>query len=221
MGVFDKFKKKEGEPQKAKKSRLEKHIKDKAGPKYSLRRDINTSPLIIRSQPDKEARQYITENCNSVNHSHIYPGMMILFEYFKPKTKEELEYYDASPCTIFFGVAKTKQGQRVIGFNIHYYPPKIRRQILNRIFEIYKPIYTKYFSEGITKEIDAFTYKYLMDSLEKAKLNFGVRMYIPELIGKTYAVKPNEWNVAVFTEGWFKKRTREAIMKYWHNFKKN
>ena len=199
--------------------KIKKHIKASAGPKYSLRKDIMTSPLILRSKPDDEARKYITEQCEKGNSDKILPGMMILFEYFEPKTKEELEYYDAGPCTIFFGIVNTKQGKRVLGFNLHYYPPKIRRMVLNRIFEIYKPVYSKYFTEGITKEVDAFTYKYLIDSLEKAKLSFGVRMYIPDLIGKIWSIKPNEWSIAVFTEGWFKKRTREAILKYWKNYK--
>ena len=199
--------------------KIKNHIKAKAGPKYSLKKDILTSPLVVRSRADEEARQYIAEQCDKGNPEKILPGMMIMFEYFEPRTKEELEYYDAGPCTIFSGVVNTKQGKRVLGFNIHYYPPKIRRTVLSRIFEIYKPIYSKYFTEGVTREIDAFEYKYLIDSLEKAKLNFGVRMYIPSLIGKIWSIKPNEWNVAVYTEGWFKKRTREAVMKYWRNYK--
>lgn len=199
--------------------KLKSHIKQQAGAKYSLAKDIKTSPLSILPRADSEARRFITEQCDSANTSKILPGMMILFQYFEPKTKEELEYYDASPCTIFFGVVNTKNGKRVLGFNIHYYPPRIRKKVLDRIFEIYKPVYSKYFTDGITKEIDAFDYKYLIESLEKAKLSFGVRMYIPSLIGKTWTIKPNEWTVAVFTEGWFKKRTRIAVMRYWRNYK--
>lgn len=204
---------------KKKQTRLEKHIKSDASSKYSIKRDIEFSPLRLKSKPDEAARAYITEHCDKVSHSNIVPGMMIMFQYYEPKTKEDIEYYDAFPCTIFFGVVDTKQGKRVLGFNIHYYPPAIRRKIVVRIFEIFKPIYIKYFTKGITHEIDAFDYEYIMESLEKAKLNFGVRMYIPELIGHTYDIKPNQWNVAVYTEGWFKKETRVAIMKYWKDFK--
>ena len=203
----------------AKKSRIAAHIQQKANSKYSLKKDIESSPLKSMSRPSASARKYIMENCEAVAKSKILPGMMIMFRYFEPKNKEELEYYDAWTCTIFFGVVDAKEGKRVLGFNIHYYPTKMRVIILNKIFEIYKPIMVKYFSDGISKEIDSFDYQYLIDALEKAKLSFGVRMYIPELIDKPVQVKPNQWNVAAYTEGIFKKRTRESIVKYWNNWK--
>jgi hypothetical protein len=145
---------------------------------------------------------------------------MLVFEYFEPKTKDELEYYDARPCTIFFNIINTNEGKRVLGFNIHYFPPKMRYQILNTIFNIYKPIYTKYFKDGTKTAMDAFDYKYLIDSLQKAGLEFGVRMYIPNLIGKIYMIPPQMWSVAVFTEGWFKKQTRVAVMNHWRQWLK-
>lgn len=217
MGIFDKLKKKS--PKEKKQTRIEKHVKLEASPTYSLYKDIKTSPLAMRTDTDKSARNYITENCNMAARNRIVPGQMLVFEYFQPKTQDELEYYDASPCTIFFGVFNSSQGKRVLGFNIHYYPPKIRRRVLDRIFEIYRPFYTKYFTEGPKKEIDSFDYQNLVASLQKAKLDFGVRMYDPDLIGKAWMIAPNQWSVAVFTEGWFKKRTRQAIIKYWNNYK--
>ena len=109
----------------------------------------------------------------------------------------------------------SKQGKRILGFNIHYYPPRLRYAIMDKIFKIYKPVYTKYFTTGTTREIDAFDYAYLISNLKKAKLDFGVREYIPQLIGQTWLVPPNQWQVAVFTEGWFKKETRAQIMRFW------
>ena len=64
-----------------------------------------------------------------------------MFDYFEPATEEDLEYYDAMPCTIFFGIIKTEEGPRVMGFNNHYYPPKIR---FKKIFDLK----TKEFSQG-------------------------------------------------------------------------
>ena len=140
-----------------------------------------------------------------------------MFNYFNPKTEEDLEYYDAMPCTIFFGLVNTQQGRRYLGFNIHYYPPKLRYRVMNKIFEIYKPVYLKYFEEGLTKEIDAFDYEYLVSNLKKAKMDFGVRMYVPQLCGKPQVIPPKMWSTAVFTEGVFKKETRAKIMSYWKN----
>ena len=190
-------------------------VRKTAGPDYTLMKDIKSSPMYGKVNRDPYARQIIDDNCQKVPRTKIVPGQLVLFEYFDPKTKDKLEYYDASPCTIFFGVFQSKQGKRVLGFNIHYYPPRLRYSIMDKIFKIYKPVYTKYFKTGTTKAIDAFDYSYLVSALKKANLDFGIREYIPQLIGDTWLVPPNQWQVAVFTEGWFKKQTRAAIMKFW------
>lgn len=198
--------------------KVEENLPQQAGPGYSLLKQVENTPYYKEShvsRNDARARSFIEDHCPIAGPGRIVPGQLILFKYLEPKTKEDLEYYDASPCTIFFNVVNTQEGKRVLGFNIHYYPPKMRYQIMNTIFNIYKPILTKYFKEGTKTEIDAFDYNYLIDSLQKAGLEFGVRMYIPQLIKEVRKVPPQLWHVAVFTEGWFKKRTRAAIMKYW------
>lgn len=195
-------------------------LSQEAGPKYKLINEIKENPLYKRSDRDIPARKFLERNLTPkpMGHSAV-PGQLIMFEYFEPKTKEQLQYWDGNPTTIFFGTFQSKEGLRILGFNIHYYPPKMRFQIMNRIFEMYKPIYSKYFTEPLTKEIDAFDYKYLMDALKRGKLDFGVREYIPELCGKTWAIPANMWQVAVFTEGHFKKETRANILKYWEEWK--
>lgn len=184
--------------------------------KYSLMDDIKSSKLYgKRSGRSQAARDEINENVGTSSKSKVLPGQLVMFNYFTPKTEEELEYYDAMPCTIFFGLVNTQQGRRYLGFNIHYYPPKLRYRIMNKIFEIYKPVYLKYFHEGLSKEIDAFDYQYLVENLKKAKMDFGVRMYIPQLCGKPQVIPPKLWSTAVFTEGVFRKQTRAKIMSYW------
>lgn len=165
---------------------------------------------------DKVARKYLNEHCQSMGPRTLTPGQLVLFEYFEPKTKEDLEYYDAMPCTIFFNIIKTKKGEkRVLGFNIHYYPPRIRFRVMDRIMEIFNSVYKKSWSEPLKQEVSYFDYNLLVYQLQKAKLDFGVRMYIPELISSIRPVPPKDWQKAVFTEGRFKKRTREAIINYW------
>ena len=196
-------------------------LKTSADRKYNLMDDIKDCPLYGKSLSRSDvAREFINENADKLSSSKIVPGQLIMFNYFEPKTKEELEYYDAGPCTIFFNVFNTSQGKRVLGFNIHYYPSKMRFQIMNKIFELFKPIYKKYFSDGPMKEVDAFDYRFLVDELNRANLGFGVREYIPELMADVKIINPNMWKVAVFTEGWFKKKTRAAIMKFWEKWLK-
>ena len=121
------------------------------------------------------------------------------------------------PCTIFFGIVNTKNGKRVIGFNIHYYPPKIRFQLMNRIYEIFKPIYSTQFNTPLSEEMSYFNYKMLISQLQKAKLDFGIREYIPNLMAHIVPVPVADWPKAVLTEGHFRKETREQILNYWKN----
>lgn len=166
---------------------------------------------------DVTSRKYIDENLDVKGKPSILPGQLIMFNYFEPATKEKLEYYDAMPCTIFFGIVNTKNGKRVIGFNIHYYPPRIRYQLMNRIYEIFKPIYSTQFSTPLSEEMSYFNYKMLISQLQKAKLDFGIREYIPNLMAHIVPVPVADWSKAVLTEGHFRKETREQILNYWKN----
>ena len=166
---------------------------------------------------DINSRKFIDENYDIKGKPAILPGQLIMFNYFEPATKEQLEYYDAMPCTIFFGIVKTKNGPRVIGFNIHYYPPRIRFQLMNRIYEIFKPEYSNHFNTPLSEEMSYFNYKMLISQLQKAKLDFGIREYIPNLMASIVPVPVSAWPKAVLTEGHFRKETRQQILNYWKN----
>lgn len=221
MGIFDKAKEwkdiRRQKRQSKANAKVEETLPQEAGAKYSLIKQINESPYASKSpmQADEMARTFLDDHLKVGTAGKILPGQLIIFKYFEPKTKEDLELYDASPCTIFFNVVNTQEGKRVLGFNLHYYPPKMRKQVMNTIFNIYKPVYSKYFKKGPTTALSGFDYKYIMDSLERAHLEFGVRMYIPELITDVKPIPPQMWHVACYTEGWFKKKTWSTVMRYW------
>lgn len=186
--------------------------------RFSLYAEIKKHPLYKISSRDKKARDILEtyKNKNKVlkSKSYIVPGQLVLFKYLNPKTLEELEYYDASPCTLFFGIFNSSEGKRVLGFNLHYFPPQLRYIIADKIYTMFRPVYSKYFETGTTKSFDGFNYKYIIDELERQNLSFAVRMYIPSLIGDTFVIPPKMWTTAMMTEGWFKKETRAAIMKH-------
>lgn len=187
--------------------------------KFSLMQEVKKHPLYTKSNRDAKARAMIEEykkkqEKKMTSKNNITPGQLVLFKYLNPKTKEELEYYDASPACLFFGIFNSKEGKRVLGFNLHYFPPAIRYIIVDKIYNMYKPVYRKYFETGVPKELDGFDYSYITDELERHNLSFAVRMYIPNLIGDTYIIPPKLWPTALMTEGWFKKETRATIMAY-------
>ena len=185
--------------------------------KFNIVDAVRKDPLYKSTNRDPKARQIIEENIERAGKGDIVPGQLILFKYLNPKTKEELEYYDASPCTIFFGVFNSSLGRRVLGFNIHYFPPVIRYRIMDKIYEMYRPVYTKYFETGLNHELDGFDYNFLTNELKKHNLDFACRMYDPTLIGDVRTIPPKMWPTAIFTEGWFKKETRARIMEFFRN----
>ena len=203
---------------------IKKNPKNNISPKpdrnYSLIKAIQQEKEYKHNvlQRDTAVRKFLINECKVTNSRDVIPGQLISFNYFKPKYKDELEYYDAMPMTIFFGVFESKEGRRVLGFNLHYYPPRIRYKIMNRILEIWKPMYFKAWNEGLKKDLNYFNYVWLTEQLEKIGLSFGVRMYIPELITQIRVVPPKFWSKAVFTEGVFKKKTRQIILNYWKKF---
>lgn len=166
---------------------------------------------------DKTVRNFIARHfdINMNWRKYIVPGQFLMFNYLEPKTKEELEYYDAMPCTIFFGIFKTKRGIRVLGFNIHYYPPRIRYVLVNEIFNLFRGFYLKYWNRKMTAANSNFDYQYIIYRLQKAKLDFGIREYIPRLMTDIRPLTTNVWSRIVFTEGRFFKKTRDAILNYW------
>jgi hypothetical protein len=191
--------------------------------KFSILKEVKNNPLYRISNRDKKARLEIDNFKDSqrdaiTSKNKIVPGQLVMFKYLNPKTQEELEYYDAAPCTLFFGMFNSKEGKRVLGFNVHYFPPQLRYRIVDKIYEMYRPVYRKYFESGVPHELDGFDYHFLTDELARHNLSFAVREYIPALIGDTYIVPPQLWPTAMMTEGWFKKETRAAIMQY---FKKD
>ena len=179
----------------------------------AVRQDKEYKSNVVRR--DRKSRQYIDENCDVKNPKVCYPGQLVMFNYFEPKTKDQLQYYDAMPCTLYFGTVRTDEGVRYIGWNAHYYPPRIRWQIFERVYEIFKPMYLKDWGQPLSHEMDYFNYKMIVQQLQKAKLDFGVREYIPQLMNKIVPVPINMWPKALLTEGVFKKETRAQILAYW------
>lgn len=193
--------------------------KQKIDKNYSLIKDIRSSKLYKESVQKREprARKKIETDFKINNSKNILPGQLIYFDYFEPKTKEDLEYYDARPVTLFFSIVQTEEGKRILGFNIHYFPPRIRYQILNKILEIYNKQYSRYWDSKPRTQLTGFNYKKLLKEITNAGLEFGVRMYIPSLIRNIRYIPVSGWSTAVYTEGIFKKKTREMILQYWKN----
>lgn len=193
--------------------------------KRTNREKFDFKKLVKRSRYAKLDRKAAALRSNKALHEEykertpgrIVPGNLCLFHYYEPKTKEDLEYYDAEPLTIFFGIAQTSLGKRVVGLNLHYYPPFIRQNIMDKIIERYGALF-KSFDTVNRSTIVGFNWNKLNKDIQHQGLAFGIRMYIPSLMAKVSYIPVRSWPDAFYTEGAFKKQTRSAIMKYWKKF---
>ena len=148
------------------------------------------------------------------------PGQVVLFHYAEPKFKEELEYYDRTPFTLFLGITRTKDGNiREIGLNLHYYPPFTRARILNQTYNVFKPYFDKNFNEVTGKPNMFISYKKLKHLMRRnIKIGFGIKMYIPVLRQASWVIPTRLLSTAMYTEGHFSKATLQQIYHFWRQF---
>lgn len=189
---------------------------------YKLDDSINKHPLShkpthIRS---KIAYSEIFKQLKPTT-KYLLPGQLVLFEYFEPKYKAELEYYDRTPLTLFLGITRTKDNTiREVGINLHYYPPFARARILNKVYEVFKPYWEKSFNDAQHKPNAMISYESLKHIMRhNLKLAFGIKMYIPVLRGSSFVIPTRLMSTAYFTEGHFSKATLQQIFRFWRQFR--
>ncbi len=189
---------------------------------YQLDEAINNHPLVKRPTAirSKLAYKEIIHNTKPTK-KYLLPGQVVLFHYAEPKFKEELEYYDRTPFTLFLGITRTKDGNiREVGLNLHYYPPFARARILNHTYEVFKPYFDKNFNDVTGKPNTFISYdrlKHLMRT--NIKIAFGIKMYIPVLRQASWVIPTRLLSTAMYTEGHFSKASLQQIFHFWRQFK--
>ena len=189
---------------------------------YQLDEAINNHPLVKRPTAirSKLAYKEIIHNTKPTK-KYLLPRQVVLFHYAEPKFKEELEYYDRTPFTLFLGITRTKDGNiREVGINLHYYPPFARARILNHTYEVFKPYFDKNFNDVTGKPNTFISYdrlKHLMRT--NIKIAFGIKMYIPVLRQASWVIPTRLLSTAMYTEGHFSKASLQQIFHFWRQFK--
>ena len=190
--------------------------------KFNMQLAIDKHPLSHKPTNMRSKLAY-KEIMTEVQQSPRYmlPGMFAMFGYREPKYKEQLQYYDATPAVIFFGITRTKESTiREIGFNLHYFPPFARAKIINLVYNVFKAYYNKYFNEVPTRPNRFVDYNVLRKMLNRYGIGFGLRMYIPVLRGKTYIMPTRMIPTLAYTEGHFNGATLGQIQRYWRKFRR-
>ena len=188
---------------------------------FKIDEAINNHPLAKRPTNirSKMAYQSLLKS-NKPTKKYLLPGQIVLFHYSQPKFKEELEYYDATPLTLFCGITRTDNGDiREIGINLHYYPPFTRLRIINAVYEHFKPFFDKNFNEVTGKPNTWISYSAVKRlAKSSSKIGFGIKMYIPVLRGASYVLPTRHIPTACFTEGHFSNATLQQIFHFWRQF---
>lgn len=189
---------------------------------YQLDEAINEHPLAKRPTTirSKLAYKEILHN-TKVTKKYLLPGQVVLFHYAEPKFKEELEYYDRTPFTLFLGITRTNDGNiREVGINLHYYPPFARARILAHTYNVFKPYFDKNFNEVTGKPNTFISYKRLKHIMKRnLKIAFGIKMYIPVLRQASWLIPTRLLSTAMYTEGRFSKASLQQIYHFWRQFR--
>lgn len=189
---------------------------------YQLDEAINNHPLVKRPTAirSKLAYKEIIHNTKPTK-KYLLPGQVVLFHYAEPKFKEELEYYDRTPFTLFLGITRTKDGNiREVGLNLHFFPPFARARILTHTYNVFKPYFDKNFNDVTGKPNTFISYdrlKHLMRT--NLKIAFGIKMYIPVLRQASWVIPTRLLSTAMYTEGHFSKASLQQIFHFWRQFK--
>jgi hypothetical protein len=151
--------------------------------------------------------KFLGENLKNQK-SGIQPGQLIQYMY-DPKTKADLPYYDTFPLVLPFAASAT----HFTGLNLHYIPPKIRGQLLNKLKsyitdDTLGPNAKMRVTWSLLKNVSAFP-----------EVSPCVKQYLFSHVKSRFIIiPPKEWEYAVWLPlERFKKASNETVWTNWRN----
>lgn len=125
-------------------------------------------------------------------------GKLYYFNYPNPKHRKKLAYWDAQPLVLCIGHYKSKVGDIIeVGINLHHLPPKVRKQVLVKVFDMYNRRYKGQMYRAKQAEVE-LEWKALAQPLLQYGAAFAIRSYIPKRRKKPVEFKYEDWDLAVY-----------------------
>lgn len=119
--------------------------------------------------------------------TRFLPGSLYIFKY-DPKTKEDMEYYDAFPCSLIFGV----DNDRVTGINFHYLPYVVRGKLFDKLWQIAVTY------RNNQQQVKRLTWKFLSNVSKFPEVRPCVKSYLySHLQSKLIKVDVDDWKTAI------------------------
>lgn len=192
---------------------------------YDLWKEIENHAWAKSGNPAAKALEWYRKKIKIDKDYHfkaklLRQGFLYTFNYDTPKYESVLDYFDTQPLVIAFGSAQTSLGLRDIGINLHLLPPRIRRIVMYKVFEMYRNHYKDQLFKNRNKQVPVgVTWKDIARPLEKYGIAFAIRMYIPELRTNAIEFMYDDWASAVYLPSKrLSKITQEELEKLWQKF---
>lgn len=174
-------------------------IRSKETPTSSFRwyQDMIRKVGLGTVQPQRVMRSNIGEFV-----TNVMPGNMYLFMY-DPKFADKLPYYDTVPVVITF--RKVPDG--FYGLNMHYLPPMLRMQLLERMFKL--------LSDKTLSEKTRFnmTWKVLNNAARFPGVHACVKRYLyTQIQSRVMKIHPSDWRKTIMLPiDNFEKQSRNVV----------
>lgn len=187
---------------------------------YDLQALIETSEF--KNKPEK-ARQWIADYSKNKDvqfkSKFLEAGKLYFFRYVKPKHYDTLDYWDRGPLVLCLGGYWSKAGDYIeVGLNMHLLPPLIRRQVLIKVFNMYRDKYKGEMYSDTQRPLELNWQKIAIPLLQYGAA-FCFRSYIPTLRNLTIEFKYEDWDKAIYVPNEYLNKTTENDLKNaWQKF---
>ncbi len=193
---------------------------------FDLDAHIQTSEFNNGTKGTKDAAEWLRNGYKSGDleqHKGLMEsGKLYYFNYPNPKHRKTLAFYDANPLVLSLGHYIANSGDLIeIGINLHHLPLKVRRQVLVKIFDMYKVKYKgqMYRSEQATITLE---WQVIARPLLAYGAGFAFRSYIPKRRYECIEFLYEDWNKATYVPSLkYVGATEGQIAKEWSDYVKN
>lgn len=156
------------------------------------------------------------------------PGKIYVFNYFEPKTKDRLPWWDMNPVVLSLGYDDKTRCD--IGINLNLMPRNFRIFLLNKVWDVYnRQILNEIEGKFGTPEdakyqraLKSFNYEEAKRFLKKYGFGFAIRRYKQNLRTKPSIVSYENWHrIAVTNLVEINGGNITQIYKLYNNYRKN
>lgn len=188
-----------------------------------LTKNRSKSSIIRDGQKWFEYNYISRNNYNVVSANRFTPGYIYNF-FYDPELKnakfsngkDVLQFYDTAPIVFCLGYLNTSFGERMIGLNISYFPPKFRIKFLDKIiskFDSKLSVNDKNLRERKPYYDIGVNYDIIKILMKDSGFQFTVRSYIPSRIkNKPLVIPPSKWYyISLFASKFIVKMNIRAI----------